>query len=141
MKKVEFWVCEENVHSQNETMRSILQKLLRVDESICWVIGSITKLLSLLLKTLTLPFDKSTILYAKKIKKKIPWFFFYCCRLLLQFQHKPINPLLLQASSSTAWFFFCSCGFFSQFFLCNIFHSILSFGWRRRTVFWVRKKT
>ena len=56
-----------------------------------------------------------------------------------------INPLLLQASSSTVQFFFCSCSFFSHFFfffffLCNIFLSILSFGWRRRTVFWVRKK-
>ena len=35
-----------------------------------------------------------------------------------QFQHKPINPLLLQASSSTTWFFFCRCGFFFSHFFC-----------------------
>ena len=35
-----------------------------------------------------------------------------------QFQHKPINSLLLRASSSIARFFFCSCGFFFSHFLC-----------------------
>ena len=65
LEKDTFWVCEENEHSQNGVVRSILQKLLRIDESIRWVIGSVTKLPSLLLKTLTLPFDKSTILHAK----------------------------------------------------------------------------
>ena len=57
LEKVAFWVREENAHSQNEALRSILQKLMRVDESIRSVIGSITKLPSLLLKTLTLPFS------------------------------------------------------------------------------------
>ena len=57
LEKVAFWVCEENAHSQNRALRCILEKLLRVDESIRWVIGSVTKLPSLLLKTLTLPYS------------------------------------------------------------------------------------
>ena len=98
LEKVTFWVCEENAHSQNGVVRSILQKLLRVDESIRWVIGSVTKLPSLLFKTLTLPLINQ--------QSFTPDF---------SFQHKPINQqsftpkkkkkivillLLLQASSS-----------------------------------------
>ena len=53
-----------------------------------------------------------------------------------QFQHKPINPLLLRASSSTMRFFFCNCSFFFShfffFFLCVIYFFLL--------VFWVKKK-
>ena len=57
LEKVAFWVYEENMHSQNGALRCILEKLLRVDESIRWVISLVIKLPSLLLKTLTLPFS------------------------------------------------------------------------------------
>ena len=123
LEKFVFWVCEKNAHSQNGVVRSILQKLLCVDESIHWVIGSVTKLPPLLLKTLALPLDKSTILLFKN--KKIPWFYFNCYRLLL-LQHDSSSAV----TASSLIFFFL-----------NIFLSILSFRWRRRTIFWVRKKT
>ena len=49
-----------------------------------------------------------------------------------QFKHKPINQLLLRASSfSTVSFFLFCCGFFFSYFLCNISLS---------SCFWVKKK-
>ena len=65
LEKIAFWVCEENAHSQNGALRCILEKLMRVEEFIRWVIGSVTKLPSLLLKTLTLPFNKSTTFHTR----------------------------------------------------------------------------
>ena len=56
LEKVAFRIWTENAHSQNGALRCILEKLLCVDESIRWVIGSVTKLPSLLLKSLTWPF-------------------------------------------------------------------------------------
>ena len=72
-----------------------------------------------------------------------------------QFQHKPINPLLQWASSSsTASFFLFCCGFFFSHFECNVSLSScllgeqeelsFSFRWKRwvteETRWWVEEK-
>jgi len=103
-QKVAFWVCEENAHSQNGDLRCILEKLLCVDESIRWVIGSVIKLPSLLLKTLTLPFLFSLIFLLlcyrpTPIKKVSIKYKHSTTQLSLVYHHNSFQHLIIQTQN------------------------------------------
>ena len=104
LEKVAFWICIENANSQNGALRCILEKLLCVDESIRWVIGSVTKLPSLLLKTLTWPFSLlsyilSPLLQTNTGQEVLTKYKHSTTQLSPVYHHNPFQHLIIQTQN------------------------------------------
>ena len=81
-----------------------MEKLLYVDESICWVIGSVTKLPSLLLKTLTwhfslLSYIPSPLLQTNTDQEVSTTYKHSTTQLSPVYQHNPFQHLIIQTQN------------------------------------------